>query len=127
MNDPKYDRKVNFLNIYFQILALGIIIQTLSANCDDISEYVENQNIYTTHSESARPVHVPVFERIPVNVPNPVPYAVPQYIRVPIPQPYPQYTRIQHPIEVPVYKVVPEVIEKPKLYTVEKPFPSKFI
>ncbi|KAG5671842.1 hypothetical protein PVAND_002016 [Polypedilum vanderplanki] len=108
------------------IFALIIYTQQLCTRTDEIKELAyasDDQNLYTTHSESTRPVHVPVFERVPVSVPHPVPYAVPQYIKVPIPQPFPQYTKVQHPIQVPVYKVVPEIIEKPAPYTIEKPFP----
>lgn len=83
------------------------------------------KGIYTTHSESHRPIHVPVYERIPINVPHPVPIAVPHYIRVAIPQPYPRYHHVQHRIEVPVYKIIPEIVEKPVPYTVERPYPSK--
>lgn len=81
--------------------------------------------IYTTHSETHRPIHVPVYERYPINVPHPVAIAVPQYIRVPIPQPYPKYTHVQHRIEIPVYRIIPEIIEKPVPYIVEKAYPSK--
>lgn len=42
----------------------------------------QDENIYTTHSESTRPVHVPIFQRYPVNVPHPIPIAVPQYVKV---------------------------------------------
>lgn len=42
----------------------------------------QDENIYTTHSESTRPVHVPIFQRYPVNVPHPIPVAVPQYVKV---------------------------------------------
>lgn len=95
----------------------------------EIQEIVKNsggdEGIYTTHSETHRPIHVPVYQRFPINVPHPVPVAVPQYIRVPIPQPYPQYHNVEHRIEIPVYRIVPEIVEKPVPYIVEKPFPSK--
>lgn len=93
----------------------------------EIDEIVKNsgeKGIYTTHSESHRPIHVPVFQRYPINVPHPVPVAVPQYVRVSIPQPYPKYTRIEHRIEIPVYRVIPEIIEKPVPYAFEKPYPG---
>lgn len=55
--------------------------QTISARQDE-NIYRTNANIYTTHSESTRPVHVPIFQRVPVNVPHPIPVAVPQYVKV---------------------------------------------
>jgi hypothetical protein len=104
-------------------------IDVASAYSDSqIDEIVENsggdKGIYTTHSETHRPIHVPVYERYPISVPHPVPIAVPQYVRVPIPQPYPRYMPVRHNIEIPVYKIIPEIIEKPVPYTVEKPYPS---
>lgn len=69
-----------------------------------------------------RPIHVPVYEKVPVNVPHPVPVAVPTYIRVPIPQPYPRYRKVHHKIEIPVYKLIPQIIEKPVPYKVERPY-----
>lgn len=69
-----------------------------------------------------RPIHVPVYEKVPVYVPHPVPVAVPQYIRVPIPQPYPRYKKVHYKIEIPVYKLIPHIIEKPVPYKVEKPY-----
>lgn len=91
---------------------------------EEIVKGSSENGIYTTHSETTRPIHVPVYQRYPINVPHPVPIAVPQYVRVPIPQPYPKYTQIEHKIEIPVYKIVPEIIEKPIPYTVEKPYPG---
>jgi hypothetical protein len=117
-------------------LSLLAVVQIVAAESTfsdpEIAEIVknsaENQNdVYTTHSESIRPIHVPVYERVPVNVPHPVPIAHPVYIRVPIPMPYPNYVTVKHVIEIPVYRVVPEIIEKPVPYTVEKPYPSKKI
>lgn len=105
------------------------IIDAASSYSDtEIDEIVKSSGengLYTTHSETHRPIHVPVFERYPINVPHPVPIAVPHYVKVHIPQPYPKYHQVQHKIEIPVYKIIPEIIEKPVPYTVEKPFPSK--
>lgn len=39
---------------------------------DDIVQKSRDQGIYTTYSETSRPVHVPVYQRVPVNVPHPV-------------------------------------------------------
>lgn len=93
-----------------------------------IDEILKNsggdKGIYTTHSESHRPIYTPVYERVPVNVPHPEAVAVPYYVKVYIPQPIPKYSHVQHRIEVPVYKLIPEIIEKPVPYTVEKAFPG---
>lgn len=78
---------------------------------------------HTSHSENIKHYPVPVYEKIGVPIPHPVPVAVPNYVKVGIPQPYPVHVTVQHPIEVPVYKVVPQIIEKPVPYTVEKPYP----
>lgn len=94
----------------------------------DVEEVIRNsgdKGLYTTHSETTRPIHVPVYQRVPINVPHPEAFAVPQYVRVYIPHPYPRYTHVQHKVEIPVYKIIPEYIEKPVPYTVEKPYPSK--
>lgn len=85
-----------------------------------------DKGIYTTHSETHRPIHVPVYERVPVNVPHPVAVAVPYYVKVFIPQPYPKYSHVEHKVDVPVYKLIPDIIEKPVPFEVEKPFQSNF-
>lgn len=107
---------------------MQIVAAAPSYSDTQIDEIVANsgeKGVYTTHSETHRPIHVPVFQRYPVNVPHPVAIAVPQYVKVFIPQPYPNYKHVQHKIEVPVYKIIPEIIEKPVPYTVEKPYPGK--
>lgn len=93
---------------------------------DEIVKHSGDKGIYTTHSETHRPIHVPVYQRYPINVPHPEPFAVPQYVRVYIPQPYPKYIHVQHKVEIPVYRIIPEIIEKPTPYTVEKPYPGNF-
>jgi hypothetical protein len=113
----------------FPLSLLAVALISVEAYSDaQIDEIVKNsgeKGLYTTHSESARPVHVPVFQRYPVNVPHPMPVAVPQYVRVAIPQPYPRYNHVQHRVEIPVYQIIPEIVEKPVPYTVEKPYPSE--
>lgn len=84
-----------------------------------------DDEVHTTHSEKHRPVHVPFFEKFPINVPHPVPFNVPEHVRIGIPQPYPKYNYVRHKIEVPVYRVVPEIIEKHVPEIVEKPFPGR--
>jgi hypothetical protein len=111
---------------FVAVLQIGAATSSYSDSL--IDEAVKNsreKGIYTTHSETTRPIHVPVFQRYPVNVPHPVPIAVPQYVRVHIPQPFPRYNHVQHRVEIPVYRIIPEIIEKLVPYTVEKPYPSK--
>lgn len=84
----------------FQALSISLlaVLQITSADSEkysdgQIDETVANsaeKGVYTTHSETHRPIHVPVYQRYPVNVPHPVPIAVPHYVKVPIPQPYPR-------------------------------------
>lgn len=49
----------------------------------------EGHHIHTTHSVESKPHPVPVYEKIGVPIPHPVPVAVPNYVKVKIPQPYP--------------------------------------
>lgn len=46
-------------------------------------------HVHTTHSVESKPHPVPVYEKIGVPIPHPVPVAVPNYVKVKIPQPYP--------------------------------------
>lgn len=85
----------SFQALSLSLLAVAKIIAADTATYSDtqIGDVVENsgdKGVYTTHSETHRPIHVPLYQRYPVNVPHPVPIAVPQYVRVPIPQPYPR-------------------------------------
>lgn len=85
----------SFQALSISLLAVSQLIAADSATYSDgqIEEAVENsaeKGVYTTHSETHRPIHVPVYQRYPVNVPHPVPIAVPHYVKVPIPQPYPK-------------------------------------
>lgn len=48
-----------------------------------------DHHIHTTHSVESKPHPVPVYEKIGVPIPHPVPVAVPHYVKVKIPQPYP--------------------------------------
>lgn len=71
---------------FLQIIVACLVIQSSIPSTKAVKTKVINarqdENIYTTHSESTRPIHVPIFERYPVNVPHPIPVAVPQYIKV---------------------------------------------
>ena len=56
--------------MHYTVIITGI--PSDSNEVDDIVQNSRDQGIYTTHSETNRPVHVPVFQRVPVNVPHPV-------------------------------------------------------
>lgn len=56
--------------MHYAVIITGI--PSGSSEVDDIVQSSRDQGIYTTHSETNRPVHVPVFQRVPVNVPHPV-------------------------------------------------------
>ncbi|XP_055540069.1 uncharacterized protein LOC129726888 [Wyeomyia smithii] len=86
-------------------------------------EIQQNFVIGTTHSEKKHAYPVPVFQKIGVPVPHPIPVAVPQYVKVNIPQPYPVQVNVEQQIKVPVYRIVPKIIERPVPYTVEKSYP----
>lgn len=45
---------------------------------------VDDGKVPTTHSVETRPVPVPVYEKIPVDIPSPIPVAKPTYVNVPM-------------------------------------------
>lgn len=103
-------------------------IPTSTDDSTEIEDFLKSSGeygIYSTHSETHRPIHVPLFERFPINVPHPVPFAVPQYVRVPIPQPHTKYNHVQHTIKTPVYRAIPKIIEKPVPYVDVQPKPGR--
>lgn len=56
--------------MHYAVIITGI--PSGSSEVDDLVQHSKDQGIYTTHSETNRPIHVPVFRRVPVNVPHPV-------------------------------------------------------
>ncbi|XP_065094199.1 uncharacterized protein LOC135714947 [Ochlerotatus camptorhynchus] len=82
-----------------------------------------HHNAIVTHSEKQANYAVPVYQKIGVPVPHPIPVAVPQYVKINVPQPYPVQVNVQQQIKVPVYRIVPKIIERPVPYTVEKSYP----
>ncbi|XP_058824488.1 uncharacterized protein LOC131685077 [Topomyia yanbarensis] len=93
---------------------------SLGSESDEIHQ---NCVITATRSEKKHAYAVPVYQKIGVPVPHPVPVAVPQYVKVNIPQPYPVQVNVEQHIKVPVYRIVPKIIERPVPYTVEKSYP----
>uniref|UniRef100_A0A1B0DIQ7 Uncharacterized protein n=1 Tax=Phlebotomus papatasi TaxID=29031 RepID=A0A1B0DIQ7_PHLPP len=102
-----------------KIVAVLSVIALASASIDDSHHH----DVHTTHSEVEKHVPVPVYEKVGIPIPHPVPVAVPNYVKVGIPQPYPVHVTVQQPIQVPIYKVVPQIIEKAVPVPVEKPYP----
>ncbi|XP_055644661.1 uncharacterized protein LOC129780417 [Toxorhynchites rutilus septentrionalis] len=91
-----------------------------SSGSDELNH---NSVISMTHSEKENRYAVPIYQKIGVPVPHPIPVAVPQYVKVNIPQPYPVQVNVEQKIKVPVYRIVPKIIERPVPYTVEKSYP----
>lgn len=85
---------------------------------------LDGSKVHTTHSVNTKPIPVPVYERIPVDIPSPVPVPKPTYVNVPMwvrvsvcfrtrtdlkraflqfplrrPHPYPVHVPVDHPIE----------------------------
>lgn len=72
----------NFLTILSQAILVNLIFGFAIRGSESAFRYQakmrsssDNSDIYTTHSESTRPIHVPVYEKTPVYVPHPVPIA----------------------------------------------------
>ncbi|EDS26006.1 conserved hypothetical protein [Culex quinquefasciatus] len=91
---------------------------TLGSESDEV-----HHNAIVTHSQKSNRYSVPIYQKIGVPVPHPVPVAVPQYVKINVPQPYPVQVNVEQQIKVPVYKIVPKIIERPVPYTVEKSYP----
>lgn len=91
---------------------------TLGTESDEV-----HHNAIVTHSQKSNRYSVPIYQKIGVPVPHPVPVAVPQYVKINVPQPYPVQVNVEQQIKVPVYKIVPKIIERPVPYTVEKSYP----
>ncbi|XP_062565261.1 uncharacterized protein LOC134227643 isoform X1 [Armigeres subalbatus] len=91
---------------------------SLASDSDEV-----NHNTIFTQSEKHATYSVPIYQKIGVPVPHPIPVAVPQYVKINVPQPYPVQVNVEQPIKVPVYRIVPKIIERPVPYTVEKSYP----
>ncbi|XP_058455768.1 uncharacterized protein LOC131433050 [Malaya genurostris] len=93
---------------------------SLGTESDEVDQ---NYVLTATSSEKKHAYAVPVYQKIGVPIPHPIPVAVPQYVKVNIPQPYPVQVNVEQHIKVPVYRIVPKIIERPVPYTVEKSYP----
>uniref|UniRef100_A0A182S6R0 Uncharacterized protein n=1 Tax=Anopheles maculatus TaxID=74869 RepID=A0A182S6R0_9DIPT len=105
--------QVNGKYVYHDQEDPGLLDERYLEALEGLKESHAAAQYHSSVSEKSKTVPVPVFQKVGVPVPHPVPIAVPHYIKVYIPQPYPLQVNVEQPIKIPIYKVIPKVIEKP--------------